>query len=197
MSTQPDTPAPQWAVELNAALKPHLIGPDGLWTEEARDAYWIAIIARHAPQPTAPTAQPEQPAATGTPRTDKAEFFIATTPKQSPDEGGMFVTSNFARQLERELAEARAGISSEYGRQMMQALQSHSSAIGDNVAAAKALIAQLAEARAERDEACKVITDLRLGPSGGKPISAMLKTGLSEMSERAYEQASHKGNLER
>jgi len=28
-----------------------------------------AIIARHAPQPTAPTAQPAQPAATGTPRT--------------------------------------------------------------------------------------------------------------------------------
>ncbi len=55
----------------------------------------------------------------------------------------------------------------------------------------------LAQAQRERNEACKVITDLRLGPPGGKPISPELKAGLNEMSEQAYERASQKGNLER
>lgn len=41
-----------------------------------------------------------------TPRTDSAEFFVATTLKLSPDEGEMHVTAFFARQLEREPNEA-------------------------------------------------------------------------------------------
>lgn len=44
---------------------------------------------------------------TPTPRTDAVQFFVSTTTKQSPDEGGMFVEVDFARQLERELAECQ------------------------------------------------------------------------------------------
>lgn len=54
------------------------------------------------PKPTQP------PAKTSTPETDAAEFFVATTAKQSPDEGGMFVEANFARRLEKERDAARA-----------------------------------------------------------------------------------------
>ena len=71
----------------------------------------------------------------------------------------------------------------------------HIDAAAKNIEAA--LRAQLAQAQRERDEACKVITDLRLGPPGGKPISDELKASLNEMSEQAYERASLKGNLER
>lgn len=85
MST-PDTPAPQWAVEAAKEIfHPHPLSIEMIAQTIPVNA---AIIASHAPnwiapkaedhpigfpvhpfttQPTAPTAQPEQPAATGTP----------------------------------------------------------------------------------------------------------------------------------
>jgi hypothetical protein len=60
------------------------------------------------------------PPASDTPMTDAAEFFVATTPKCSPDEGEMHVESAFARTLERSLAATRKR--GEEGDRILQAL---------------------------------------------------------------------------
>src|SRR6478736_547200 len=137
-------------------------------------------------------AAPPDGAKETTPETDAAELQIISddSPKGCPTGT---VPIDFARTLElqrnalrRELDYANSYVIPEkdkYGRYWHDLAQER--------------IAQLAQAQRERDEACKVITDLRLGPPGGKPISDELKASLNEMSEQAYERASLKGNLER
>lgn len=134
----PDTP--QWAVEAAKEIEQAMNDFVFRWKPHMRDVDFAAIIARHAPQPTAPTAQPDEhsgnnipnslkdvgtsaiddpcrvpvesgpatahvngPAATGTPRTD---CIVSGNSDPSQDEYEDLAT--FARQLETELAEARA-----------------------------------------------------------------------------------------
>jgi hypothetical protein len=59
------------------------------------------------------------------------------------------------------------------------------------------LRARVAELEKERDEACKVLTDLNLGPPGSKPISKEMRDGLNDLNEAAAEQYSKLGNLEK
>lgn len=112
MSTQPDTPAPQWRpiTPDNQPVFPcwlwhsgnHLMKAQAQHSNQLIEALAVSPYTTHwhRDQPTAPTAQPEQPAATGTPRTDA--FYSC---KDCED---IFACIKFARQLERKLAEARA-----------------------------------------------------------------------------------------
>jgi len=63
--------------------------------------------------------------------------------------------------------------------------------------AIESLRARVAELEKERDEACKVLTDLNLGPSGSKPVSKEIRDGLNDLNEAAAERYSKLGNLEK
>lgn len=125
MSTTNDTPAPQWAVEAARAIALR----ESKWFFEGTAeliAKWAPIIARHAPQPTAPTAQPSNNELTGYPAVDPTAVQIELRRRM---ELAGITQSELAR---------RMGVSRQYVSRFLDAREGANFTVGqlDSIAAA-------------------------------------------------------------